>query len=214
MDIKDLKDKFTVYVLADGSVMEAEREMLIRAMEQTAPIFGCWFRFCDDGTWEDISADAIISMAPVNDKGQIGASEILAMMKTRFSETGVKGALFIFTDKDLYLNDTWCFGAARVGGGVSVQSMARFRDLNDEDKQAVITRTLRHELGHIHRCAADHKRSKVEKKYGWHCTSKGCTMRQSPNLKTLIRHAREEDPKDCLCKLCKADLERFKLKNY
>ena len=214
MDTRDLKDKFTVYVLADSSVTQDEREMLIRAMEQTAPIYGCWFRFCDDGKWGDLSADALIDMAPVNSKGQIGASEILTMMKTAFTSMDVKGAMFIFTAHDLYLNKTWCFGAARVGGGVSVQSMARFRDLSDEEKQAVITRTLRHELGHIHRCAADHKRARVEKKYGWHCTSPGCTMRQSPNLKTLLKHAAEEDPADCLCALCKADLERFKLKNY
>jgi hypothetical protein len=65
-------------------------------------------------------------------------------------------------------------------------------------------------VGHIHRCAADPERKNTEMKYGRHCTSAGCTMRQSPTLKALLEHAKEEDPKDCLCELCREDLERFK----
>ena len=214
MNIKDLKDKFTVYVFCDGSVSAEEREMLVRAMEAAATLFGCWFYMPADGDWGDFSADAVVSRAPVNSRGQLGASEILTMMKAAFKAKNLKGAMFIFTGKDLYLKDTWCFGAARVGGGVSVQSMARFRELAPADKQAVISRTLRHELGHIHRLAADHERRNIEKKYGWHCTSPGCTMRQSPTLKALLEHVAEEDPGNCLCELCREDLERFKQKYY
>ena len=240
MDRNELKDKFTIYVFTDSSVTEDEREMLMNAMASAARIYGCWFLMepsgwgvpegaAGDGRSSGLagangnasssgrggfSADDIIEKAPVNEKGQIGASEILTMMQAGFRSQELKGAMFIFTGRDLYLNKTWCFGAARVGGGVSVQSMARFRGLSDSEKQAVISRTLRHELGHIHRLAADHKRAKVEKKFGWHCTSKGCTMRQSPNLKTLLKHAAEEDPENCLCALCREDLRRFKEKNY
>ena len=213
MDRNELKDKFTIYVFTDSSVTEDEREMLMNAMASAARIYGCWFLMEPSG-WGGFSADDIIEKAPVNEKGQVGASEILTMMQAGFRSQELKGAMFIFTGRDLYLNKTWCFGAARVGGGVSVQSMARFRGLSDSEKQAVISRTLRHELGHIHRLAADHKRAKVEKKFGWHCTSKGCTMRQSPNLKTLLKHAAEEDPENCLCALCREDLRRFKEKNY
>jgi hypothetical protein len=39
-------------------------------------------------------------------------------------------------------------------------------------------------------------------------------MRQSPTLKDLLRHAKEEDPENCLCELCRADLKNFKKDNY
>lgn len=217
MEIKELRDKFTVYVFCDSSVTGEEKDMIIHAMKEIAPLYGCSFYFKDSGTCKNgkyASCDDVIAHAKVNLKGQVNASDILTGMKEILEAWSAKGAMFIFTSRDLYLKKNWCFGAARVGGGVSVQSMARFRDLDDEVKQAVITRTLRHELGHVHKCAADPKRANTESKYGMHCTCPGCTMRQSPTLKALIAHALEEDPADCLCKLCREDLRKFKEANY
>ena len=216
MNINELKDKFTVYVFSDSSLTEAEKTMLIKAMEDTAPVYGCHFLFSESGVREESlsSGDEIIARAHKNLKGQLSASDILGKLQDILKKKQLKGAIFLFTSKDLYLKKTWCFGAARVGGGVSVQSMARFRDLEDDVKQAVITRTLRHELGHVHKCAADPKRPNTESKYGMHCTCPGCTMRQSPTLKALIEHALEEDPADCLCRFCKEDLRKFKEENY
>ena len=218
---KELLENYTVYVYCDSSVTADEREMLVKAMESAAPIFGCCFMFSGSGGFEvpgggrlKKSVDEMVAAAALNDKGQISAKDMLDMASEVFGKMARKGALIVFTSRDLFLKESWCFGAARVGGSVSVQSMARFRQLEPEVKQAVITRTLRHELGHIHRLAADPDRACTENKYGRHCTRSGCTMRQSVKLSILIEHAREEDPKNCLCDLCRADLERFKRKNY
>ena len=216
MNISELRNNFTVYVFCDSSVTDAEKVMLQKAMEDTAPVYGCHFLFIgsDSGEEPRQPGDEIIAKAHKNLKGQISASDVLGKLQDILKSKKIRGAMFLFTSKDLYLKKTWCFGAARVGGGVSVQSMARFRDLTDDVKQAVITRTLRHELGHVHKCAADPKRPNTESKYGMHCTCPGCTMRQSPTLKALIEHALEEDPADCLCRFCKEDLAKFKEENY
>ena len=208
---------FEIEIFCDKSVNDTERAMILKAAQLTAPIYGCRFSFDAGGSWAsaDIqgiftSCDDIMKEAPTDSEGRKNASRILDMLSEAVKARDKNGAMIIFTAEDLFLGDTWCFGAARVGGRASVQSMRRFRELSDEDKQAVITRTLRHEVGHIHKCAADPKRRNTRKKYGMHCTTQGCTMRQSPNLKDLLKHAKEEDPKDPLCKYCREDLERFK----
>lgn len=212
---------FEVEIFCDSSITDSEREMIINAARLAAPLYGCGFRIHGEGEWNEITDDSIpkscneiISGASVNRKGQKNASSILDHMCEVLKAREKTGAMIIYTGEDLFLKKSWCFGAARVGGRVSVQSMRRFRDLSDEDKQAVVTRTLRHEVGHIHKCAADPKRKNTEQKHGMHCTMAGCTMRQTLSLKDLLIAARDEDSADCLCSLCREDLERFKKDYY
>ncbi len=212
---------FDIEIYCDRNITERDFEMIRSAAKLTERVFGCGFTVFRDRGWsaetdKDIpgSCDEILDTVQSDGKGRKNASRILDLMVEVMKAREKKGAMIIFTGYDLSLKDTWCFGAARIGGMVSVQSICRYRDLSEEEKQAVITRTLRHEVGHIHKCASDPKRANTEKKYGMHCTTKGCTMRQSPTLKDLLRHAKEEDPGNCLCKLCRDDLERFKTDHY
>ena len=212
---------FGIEIFSDKSIRDDERAMIIKAAQQTAVLYGCTFIVKSDDRWSeeghpDIpdSCSELMSEVPCDDKGRKNVSRIMDLMTEVRRALGKQDAMIIFTAEDLFLRENWCFGAARVGKGVSVQSICRFRDLPEADMQAVITRTLRHEVGHIHKCAADPERPNTEMKYGRHCTSEGCTMRQSPTLKDLLRHAKEEDPENCLCKLCRADLENFKKYNY
>jgi len=208
---------FDIEIFCDKNIRDGERAMIKRAAQLTASLFGCSFILRGSGEWDtegsyDIpaSCDEIMNEVPEDEKGRKNVSRIMDIMTEVMKARKKSGAMIVFTGDDLFLKDSWCFGAARVGKGVSVQSVARYRSLPEKDMQAVIARTLRHEVGHIHRCAADPERKNTEMKYGRHCTSDGCTMRQSPTLKALLEHAKEEDPKDCLCELCREDLERFK----
>lgn len=212
---------FEIEIFCDRSISENERAMIERAALMTDDLFGSRSFVYHDVTWDTAgqegipaSCDEIISAAPEDEKGRKNVSLIMDLMKDVMKVREKTGAMIIFTACDLFLKDNWCFGAARVGGGVSVQSIRRYRDLAEDDMQPVIARTLRHEVGHIHKCAADPERLNTELKYGRHCTVPGCTMRQSPTLTDLLKHAKEEDPKACLCELCRADLEKFKKDNY
>ena len=212
---------FDIEIFCDKTITAEELEMVKNAARMTAAVYGGSFAVSGEVRWDtdgcpDIpgSCDEIISEAPEDKEGRKNVSRIMDLMTMVMKAREKNGAMIIFTGKDLFLKKSWCFGAARIGGGVSVQSVTRYRKLTDEEKQAVITRTLRHEVGHIHKCAADPKRANTEQKYGRHCTSAGCTMRQSPTLKTLLKHAKEEDPGNCLCSLCRKDLEIFKAENY
>ena len=207
MDTGASKDNFTIKVYCDPGITDKERDMILCAIKESAILYGCCFRLIQE------PLDLREEIAP-NEKDQIDSTKIMDLLQSRSGAKDHKGAVVFFTSKDLYLKDTWCFGAARVGGGVSVQSVYRYQKLSDDDKQAAITRTLRHEIGHIHLLASDLKRANTRRKFGIHCTSKGCTMRQSGTLKELLLHAKEEDPGDCLCDLCKRDLERFKERYY
>ena len=212
---------FDIEIFCDKTITAEEFNMVKNAARMTAPVYGCSFTLSGDGRWDtsgdpDIpgSCDEIMSDVPEDKEGRKNVSRIMDLMTEVMKAREKKGAMIIFTGNDLFLKKSWCFGAARIGGGVSVQSVSRYRKLSEEEKQAVITRTLRHEVGHIHKCAADLNRANTEQKYGRHCTSAGCTMRQSPTLKTLLKHAKEEDPKNCLCGLCREDLEIFKKLYY
>ena len=214
MTLEETRTKFTVCVFPERGITEVELGMIERAMEYASLIYGCPVIMGSQVEGLDIRPDEITGNAPLDSKGRSDSRSILDGMQYKLKSYGLKGAMVLYTSKDLYLGNTWCFGAARVGGGVTVQSVTRYSALPPDDKQAVITRTLIHELGHIHRLAASRKRPETAEKFGNHCTAEGCVMRQSPTLKDLIRHAKEEDPKNCLCSLCKADLERFKYNYY
>ena len=206
-------DRFTVYAFIDNGVTEPERDMIARALARTVPVFGCPFFFHRSSRWTLrpwTTAEELIAAAGENEKGQADGRRILEALFGGFREWGRKGALLLFTSRDLAMGDTWCFALTGIRRAVSVLSLYRYRALPADQRETVIARTLRHELGHIFRCAADPRRAETQQRFGPHCTHPGCSMRQTATLAALLRAAGEEDPEDFFCPLCRQDMARFR----
>lgn len=100
----------------------------------------------------------------------------------------------VITSRDLtaFDCDDWLnFVFGEADGRVTVQSVARFRQLSDTDRYLAIRAVIHHELGHIYGLAADVSRSNTEYNLGPHCTNYGCLMRQGLGLEEWVIHARE-----------------------
>ena len=209
-------EKYIIHVFTDSGVTSGEEAMIKKAMDDAMALYGCSIVFKGKGSWNSGNlclADAVLGSAEADSRGRINASSVMDAMVGRMKMRGQKGAMILITSKEITLKDKWCFGAAKVGGKASVQSMAYFSRLTDEKKEKALRRTFLHETGHLFRLAADAKRDNVEERNGRHCLSPGCVMRQSPTLTVLMELANEEDPANCLCSLCREDLRRFR-KNY
>ncbi len=207
---------FPIYICWDSSLTAAEQRAIQEGVQEIEPLFGCPFVCYGTRRWTYGSftcADDIMRYAVRNGKGQANASSILTTMTNVMKDWVEPGAMILFTSQDLAVRGTnWCFGAARAEARMSVQSVLRYRHLNDEVKSACIRRTMRHELGHIFECAKDLTRSHTEMNLGEHCTNPRCSMRQTLDLPTLIRMTGEEDDRHCFCSQCLTDLRCFKVK--
>ena len=119
----------------------------------------------------------------------------------------------LFVSQDLTARDgedwlNFVFGIA--DGRITVQSVARYREINDPFERAMAIKTVvQHELGHVFGMAADLNRSNTEYKLGPHCTNPGCVMRQGLSVSEWVRHARESYSAGMIyCPQCLADAER------
>lgn len=100
----------------------------------------------------------------------------------------------VITSRDITAFDAghqlnFVFGLA--SGRVSVQSIARFRDLDILSRFLAVKAVIWHELGHILGMAAATDRPHTEYKLGPHCTNPGCVMRQGMSVPEWVEHAEE-----------------------
>lgn len=79
----------------------------------------------------------------------------------------------------------FCFGYTR--GDVTIQSVARLRDLNGEDGATMLGGLIMHELGHVFSIAGDPNRGHTEYLLGMHCTNFGCVMQQGLTREELLK---------------------------
>ena len=151
-----------------------------------------------------------IAAGLINDKGQYDGTAILRRLEKLQAGLPKGSPALYFTDRDLILSTgRWCFGAASLKKGASVQSLYRYRDLSMAERERCIRRTLRHELGHVLGMAGDPSRSNTEERYGCHCTNPGCSMRQTPALRDLLAlSAEEEKLADPFCAQCREEMRR------
>ena len=151
-----------------------------------------------------------IAAGLINDKGQYDGTAILRRLEKLQAGLPKGSPALYFTDRDLVLSTgRWCFGAASLKKGASVQSLYRYRDLSMAERERCIRRTLRHELGHVLGMAGDPSRSNTEERYGCHCTNPGCSMRQTPALRDLLAlSAEEEKLADPFCAQCREEMRR------
>lgn len=208
---------FPVYVCYDDGVTAAERKAINSCLNVMQPLFGCEIYCYGTEPWpygRYRSANAIVKSTPKNVSGQLSVSVLLDKLEETSASWIELNAFVLYTSKDLYFQErnlSWCFGAARKNTRVSVQSVKRFRGLSESAAAFCIRRTLRHELGHIFRCAASNYRSNTVDLAGLHCTNRGCSMRQAGSLNDLLAMMADERDEACFCEQCMADLRRFKL---
>lgn len=116
----------------------------------------------------------------------------------------------VLTSHDLTAFDmgnqlNFVFGLA--SGRVTVQSLARYRELSDFDRKLSIKAVIWHELGHIFGMAADLRRSHTVYNLGPHCTNHGCIMRQGLTVEEWAQHARDAyEMRRIYCPECLADV--------
>ena len=207
-----LQSYIPVYVLADSSIGAFEKSAIERGTEECAPVFGCVFIRLFQDSWGDgpfSSADKIIRAAK-KDNGIIDVTSAMKIMSDAMRTLKYPGAMMLFTRYDLKNAQTWCFGVAQTQKMCSIQSTCRYKNMSDEDFVRCVARTMRHELGHLFRCANDDKRSNTIEKLGTHCTNSYCSMRQTMNIDELINAARHENPRNCFCAQCREDMRQFK----
>ena len=211
----DMREELRILVCFDDSLTEEEKLRVRRCVPELKEIFPGSRPLCvGRSRWGGVLPDKLTEKTE-NDQGLCFASEILRRMyKARLCEREVWAAVF-FTGRDLYLSGLpWCFGAASTPRRVCVQSLVRYRGLDERERLACIRRTLRHELGHVFGMAADPRRPETVADKGMHCTVPGCSMRQTGTLRALLATAAEEEAKgQYFCPRCRADyagtLERF-----
>jgi predicted Zn-dependent protease len=118
-------------------------------------------------------------------------------------------------NRDLYIaNEAYfVFGTTRSEFALSVQSVRRFisrSDFSEEFKDASITRTLRHEVGHMFDLPGEKRLNTITDETGTHCTNK-CAMRQGKDeiqWAELVKQETEE--KILFCKDCQNVLDMIK----
>lgn len=209
-----MTSRLPIYICCDHSLTASERIAIRMGVAEVSKIFGgptivnySMQSWLGNGR---ISGQTIIDRADIiNEK--INASAVMRDLQNENRKLKEPGMIVLFTGKDITLPGmSYCFGAANHSRHTAVLSVARFRTLTDVERSRCIRRTLRHELGHAFGMAADPKRSNTEDRFGRHCTNPGCSMRQTPTLRALLRTAaEEEDHSCCFCPQCMEDLRRF-----
>ena len=205
---------FPIYICWDKHVTETEIKAIHKAIEDIQAIFGCSVYCYGNSRWlmgQYKSADEILAAVPKRSNGRVDGTKTMELMIKTSREWFEPGVFMLFTGKELAMDGMeWCFGCARTGKRVAVESTAWYRNLPKGQMYACIARTLRHEIGHTFRCAADLKRPNTVNDHGPHCTNKGCTMRQTGTMDELLAAIDEEDPRHYFCDQCMNDMRAFK----
>lgn len=161
------------------------------------------------------SADWYIGGAKTIYRDQIGqqidADDLIRMLMCSPWQINEPHIDILFTSHDLTVrrDGDWLnfvFGASL--GRVTVQSVARFRDIpNGDDRRLAIKTLMQHELGHIFGMAANPNRSNVRDSIGPHCTNYGCVMRQALTVPAWVENAREAYQMGTIyCPQCRKDM--------
>ena len=206
---------FSIYVYCDSGVTQFEREAIKRGLSGIISTFGCEVYFYGSDRWSIgryKSADEIMRASPRNARGQVNASVTLEILHEVANSRIEPCAVVLITSQDLYaVGYNWCFGMAMTSYRATVQSICRYRHLPDDIRAFCIRRTLRHEVGHLFRCAANLSRTNTEEKCGPHCTNPHCSMKQTMSISELVDRRFYENDEAFLCDQCLEDMRRFKI---
>lgn len=213
-----------VNVMYDSGVREDEAYAIISAIQEAERIFPeREFKNYGSRAWSQGdygSADWYLThshlVVRTDRNTQVDAGFVVLQMKKEPWQMMSPHIDIMFTSRDLtvgnnngdYLN--FCFGYAL--GRFTVQSVARFRHLNEFEKNLAIRMLFHHELGHILGMCGSSARSNTEESYGRHCTNYGCAMRQGLSVSEWVEHAMESWRAGMIyCPQCLADAQKAKI---
>lgn len=198
---------FPIFSCYDSGVEESEVKAIVDALKEFRRLFP-ERRIFNYGSkpWckgDFSSADWYVKNAKELPSKQKDASDMaLLLAKEPWQKTSPHIDV-LFTSKDLSFDDNnFVFGLAYPSLRVTVQSVARYRILSDEDKTLAIKAVVWHELGHILGCAHP---GRVKTKYilGSHCTNPGCIMQQGLSVPVWLEHAKQAKAlHQIYCPLC------------
>lgn len=190
-----------IFLMYDNGVDQLERKAADEAVKKAAKIFQNRPAFTlgnlvkVDGY--EIPIDSLVQNSPILRQTAYGNQiDVDGVHSAVFNSKLHKNSPFIgvvLTSKDLtakfgrnYLN--FCFGY--TFGDVTIQSVARFRDMSDKNRETMIEGVILHELGHVFNLAGDRSRSHTEYNLGMHCTNLGCVMNQGLTREAMLEHFR------------------------
>ena len=208
--------KPVIYVYSDSALMPEEKQLISLAVSDTGkvfPMFDCLNLADEEKT--DVNqqkADAFL-IGSFNECGQADSTVIFRKLREASASLPNTAAVVLMTGRDIYssrLGIKYAFAVASYKKHIVIHSVFRYRNLSSEEKLRCIRRTLRHELGHCFGMANDPNRENTKDVFGPHCTTKGCSMRQTETLDKLLRLSEEEEELGVLfCGACLQDLRKY-----
>lgn len=205
-----------IYIFCDSALTFEDRLLIYEAISNLGDLFPmCEFVNLDTVDKKEINRQAADSFlkGTFNEDGKADGSVVLDKLRNAYEVFPNAEAVILMTAKDLYassLNLNTCYGLANYRKHVTVQSVYHYQKLHKKEKLQCIRRTMRHELGHIFKMADDLKRINTEDRYGHHCTTPGCSMRQIHSFQEKIEYGKEEERSGVyFCKYCLADLNKY-----
>ena len=189
-----------INVMYDSGLSELEEVAVLSALQEWSLAFhGVTITCSGSDAWSKgsySSADWFIKNAK-KVRGKLGGLQLdadhLLMLLAGNPRRKINPSIdVLITSRDITSFDAgeqlnFVFGLA--GGGVSVQSIVRFRECHCLDRFLAIKTLIWHELGHIVDAAADLRRRHTEYKLGAHCTNRGCAMQQGLSVPEWIDNA-------------------------
>ena len=188
-----------IFLLYDEGVSQVERDAAISAIQEVRGIFQNRNLFVLGSKIKvedfNLSLELLVQGAPVVRRTTYGDQIDAERIHSAIYESSLhKKEPFIgivLVSKDLTVsikgqNLNFCFGY--TFGDVTVQSVARFRDMPLDDRLTMIKGVIQHELGHVFNLAGTMLRSNTEYNLGMHCTNPGCVMNQGLTRDALLRN--------------------------
>ena len=194
-----------IYVSYDSGITEREEIAILSGLHEALTyltydgeikVFGAdpWSEGAySSADWYVVSAKSVYRVQTGHT--QLDADSLLDLMANEPWQKSEPHIDVMFVSQDLTARDgsewlNFVFGLAC--GRITVQSVARFRDIPVEtDRYLAIKSIVQHELGHIFGMVADLNRSNTKDILGPHCTNRGCTMQQALSVPEWVQNARD-----------------------
>ena len=209
------KTKKPVVIMYDSGIDKLEQEAIKRAVEEVIDYFPKrGFVFSGTKVWEDKdhhSSDWYLKKTKrinVGGKMTLSANHLMSLIANSEWQIRNRPVTIMLVSEDLVGLEA---SSSLTCGLISIESLARYRELPREDRIMAIKGTFQHELGHIMGLAQDLGRTNTKYWSGAHCTNPGCMMRYFGNTRELVALARESEHIGVYCRQCAREAQKSEL---
>lgn len=202
--------RLPIYVLADSGIDLVEENAIMDGFYNSVKCFPAPRKISYYGARtlpSGVNADWYVNNAPRNINKQIDSSKLLELLLNDPWQRMEPHITVLFTSSDL-CPPGFNFVFGQAWDKATVQSVYRYRGLNNTDRTLLIQAVIAHELGHIFGLAGDLKRPHTIERFGPHCTNRGCIMRQQLSLEQNLSNVHESAAMGMLyCPECMQDAQ-------